>query len=287
MSNPIYIVNEDDKKYYVTADFYDIPVKKTIQIHRPLPYPILLTHAAMQRLEFPGYQGEAIRALPNGRFHIVIQKGNRSAKLLPDVDFQWNDVRFEDDTKTQKTFDDEKDNLLDSYQKETSNASKMLKQTQHKYYKPTYQDKHYRPTFYSLYVKNLYFLFVQSNFSTRYHPSSKTSITNFLAFLNLQIDLVLQNGFYDYVTNDGKCLEPSCLLYNTTRLIWSIYVRKEVPQKIRDMNLNRETLCNYHHLIEKIKFYLPNMSNNEISEWHTFHFIMNELYKKVKRHCVE
>jgi hypothetical protein len=116
-------VNEDDKMYY-TNNNDDVIVKKTILTHRPLPYPILLTHSAKERLGFSGYQGEAVRALPNGRFCIVIQKGNRTAKLIPDIDFQWNDARFEEDTKTQHIFDKEKDMLLDSYQKESSTSSR-------------------------------------------------------------------------------------------------------------------------------------------------------------------
>lgn len=120
-SNAIYIANEDDKEYYSSdSTVLDNICQKPVQIHRPLPYPILLTHSAKERLGFSGYQGEAIRALPNGRFCIIIQKGNRTAKLLPDVDFQWNDSRFEEDTKTKDTFDKEKDKLLDSYQKESS-----------------------------------------------------------------------------------------------------------------------------------------------------------------------
>lgn len=99
------------------------------------------------------------------------------------------------------------------------------------------------------------------------------------------MDSVLQNAFYEYTTSDGRCLEPSCLLYNTAALVWSVYVRKEIPQKIREMNLNRETTCNYQHLIEKIKFYLPRINNHEIVEWNIFDFVMKELYKKVKRHC--
>lgn len=95
---------------------------------------------------------------------------------------------------------------------------------------------------------------------------------------------MLQNAFYEHITNE-KCLEPSCLLYNAAALIWSIYVRKEIPKEIKEMNLNREVSCNYQHLIEKIKFYLPNINNQDIVEWTTFEFVMKELYKKVKRHC--
>lgn len=91
----------------------------------------------------------------------------------------------------------------------------------------------------------------------------------------------MQNAFYDFVSTE--CLEHNCLLLNTCKLIWSIFVRKEIPQQIKDMKLNRETLFNYLHLTEKLKFYLPNIANKDIIEWKTFNFIMQELYKRIKK----
>lgn len=110
------------------------------------------------------------------------------------------------------------------------------------------------------------------------------------SFIVLFLVLMKVLSFYFYAnfqTREGMCLDSNCLLYNTANLIWKIYVRKEIPQKIREMNLNREIVCDYHHILEKVRFYLPNVSGEELTSWNTFYFLMKELYKKLKRHCVE
>ena len=74
----------------------------------------------MERLGFSGYQGNAIKLLQNNRYLILIDRGHRTAKLTAIKDFQWNDKRFNDEQKSLQIYEDEKDNMMDPYQKDLS-----------------------------------------------------------------------------------------------------------------------------------------------------------------------
>ncbi len=201
--------------------------------------------------------------------------GNRTAKLTPKKDFQWNDIRYFEDQKTSENFNMQKDKMVPSLQIETVNHTKKVHSNYHymqkKYYKPTYQDRHFRATYYSL-----------------YHPSSRTCVLTFLTFFNIPFDVELQDAFYNFVTipdeNGTKpCFESTCILRNTCRLIWSVYVKKDIPDIL--LKLNREIRFDYQHFIEKMRPYFENMDVNQYTGWDVFSRLMPILYQKLTWHC--
>jgi hypothetical protein len=260
----IFIIKKEDKNMYEMQQHQHKKSQQLVQTFRPLPYPIILNPETMERLEFHGEQGEATMHLANGRYKILIFSGNRTAKLFPIKDFQWNDVRYLENTKTGELYEKEKDKIISVF---TENAHLHLPK---KYYKPKYQERHVRPSYFYL-----------------YHPSSKTSVIPFISFLNIHIDAELQDAFFDLICNSNlqnMCLVDSCILYRMCYLLWNIYVRRNIPPAL--LHLNREISFDYGHFAEKIQQYThSNDSTNDLTNDATFHLLMNELYKKIKWHC--
>ena len=266
-SDDVFVVNKSDIHLYNSDRTSIIEKTKTvIKTHRPLPYPITLNPDCMTRLGFSGEEGEATKRLDNGRYEIIIYLGSRTAKLFPVKDFQWNDIKFMENTQSAELYEKQKEKIVQgAYMDNFSNNAPQY--MNNKYYKPTYKDRHIRACYYHL-----------------YHPSSKTSIIPFITFLNIHLDLDLQDTFYDFVcNNDIKdiCLMEQCVLYRMCHLLWNIYIRRCVPKSL--MSLNREITFDNTNFVEKVKHYYPNCE--DLKSESTFHLLMNELYRKVKWHC--
>jgi hypothetical protein len=264
-----FIIKEEDTVYYSSIDAQSVSTTNTRNIDnfktkRPLPYPVILKEESVRRLGFYGCEGDATKNIGNGRFIITIHKGNRTAKLCPIKDFQWNDARYIEDTKTNEEFEEKKDKYLPSLQADSSGDSiQRYRINKTKYYKPDSLDKDFRATYYDL-----------------FHPYSKNSIVPFIDFLNIDIDSELQNAFYDFVTS--KCLNGSCILYRFCNLLWDIYIRHDIPEELT--YLNREIKFDYRNLVEKIKSFSIACGQELSNE--SFNIIMKHIYKKQKWHCI-
>lgn len=256
--------------------------QRAISEYRTLPYPIILNPETQLRLNFPDRQGEAQRKLGNGRYVISIHKGNRTAKLYPKKDFQWNDLASFEDKVSGERFEKELlevDNLKPSLHIETVNNHKQVKTNYQlsmgRYYTPTTQDRHYRATFYDL-----------------YHPSSRSGILEYLQFLDIYLIEALQNVFYECVmgriaSNTGSIQDRKTILLELCYLLWEVYVRKEyVPDLPHlDVNVSTSTL-NWVHFYEKLNGYFGNVGNfiggeEEMKSWDTFYRVLSIVYPRM------
>jgi len=253
-----------ERKQHISNSTFNSRQDRNLQTNRPLPYPVILKEETVKRLGFYGCEGDATKHIGGGRFIITMHKGYRTAKLCPVKDFQWNDARYIEDSKTNEEFEEKKDKYLPSLQADSSgdNLQKYRVNKTH-YYKPNSLDKDFRATYYEL-----------------FHPYSKNSIIPFIDFLNISIDSELQDAFYQFVTS--SCLNGNCILYRFCHLLWDIYVKHNIPLELT--YLNREIRFDYRHFMEKIKSF-DIVVGQELSN-ETFNIIMKNVYKKQKWHCV-
>jgi hypothetical protein len=259
--NDVFIMKVSDFSPYNTN--HQNKTKTIVKTYRPLPYPVTLTEDTVLRLGFSGEDGEATRRLDGGRYEITMHTGNRTAKLLPIKDFQWNDVRYMENTQSGELYEKEKDKIVQTAYTDNFNNNTPHYATK-KYYKPTFKDRHSRASYFYL-----------------YHPSSRTSIIPFLTFLNIHLDSELQDAFYGLVCNSSTtCLMESCVLRRMCYLLWDIYIRRNIPSSLT--YLNREISFDYRNFVEKVKYYYPDCDN--FNSDNIFAMLMNELYKKVKWH---
>lgn len=259
--NDNFIVRTTDLRFHHKSELKN--QSKTVKTYRPLPYPITLNEDTVNRLGFASEEGEAVRRLDGGRYEILIHIGNRTAKLYAIKDFQWNDLRYLENTETGEVYEKEKDKITQSAYTDNFNNSIPHYSTK-KYYKPTFKDRHSRATFFYL-----------------YHPSSRTSIIPFITFLNIHLDSELQDAYYELVCNvHTTCLLEVCVLRRMCYLLWNIYIHRNIPPSLT--YLNREISFDYKNFIEKLKHYYPNCDNFESDD--IFSMLMSELYKKLKWH---